>query len=426
MPCKKLVLASILFFVLISLPLVGSVGASSTMWTQTYGGTASDSAEAMIQTSDGGYAIAGYTDSFGAGYSDFWLIKTDAYGNVEWNKTYGGESPDHAYALIETPDGGFALAGYITSLAGEYDFWLVKTDEYGNEQWNRTYRGTNCEQAYCLVETSDGGFAIAGDTGQLTFAIVGDADFWLVKTDASGNVEWNQTYGGTESENLRSLVVTSDGGYALAGYTDSSGAEHHNFWLVKTDAYGNMEWNQTYGGAERTVANSIVEASDGGFAIAGNIFDNSREIWLVKTDASGNMEWNQTYGGPTNEYASALVVTSDGGYAIAGVTDSFGAGYSDFWLVKTDAYGNVEWNRTYGGADYEWAHCVLEASDGGFALAGYTWPLPFDAGGFECWLVKTNEYGVIPEFTSWIFLTLFIAVTFVMIMFYRIQRKKLT
>jgi hypothetical protein len=138
------------------------------------------------------------------------------------------------------------------------------------------------------------------------------------------------------------------------------------------------------------------------------------------------MEWNQTYGGPTNEYASALVVTSDGGYAIAGVTDSFGAGYSDFWLVKTDAYGNVEWNRTYGGADYEWAHCVLEASDGGFALAGYTWPLPFDAGGFECWLVKTNEYGVIPEFTSWIFLTLFIAVTFVMIMFYRIQRKKLT
>jgi hypothetical protein len=374
MPCKKLVLASILFFVLISLPLVGSVGASSTMWTQTYGGTASDSAEAMIQTSDGGYAIAGYTDSFGAGYSDFWLVKTDAYGNVEWNKTYGGESPDHAYALIETPDGGFALAGYITSLAGEYDFWLVKTDEYGNEQWNRTYRGTNCEQAYCLVETSDGGFAIAGDTGQLTFAIVGDADFWL----------------------------------------------------VKTDAYGNVEWNQTYGGAERTVANSIVEASDGGFAIAGNIFDNSREIWLVKTDASGNMEWNQTYGGPTNEYASALVETSDGGYAIAGVTDSFGAGYSDFWLVKTDAYGNVEWNRTYGGADYEWAHCVLEASDGGFALAGYTWPLPFDAGGFECWLVKTNEYGVIPEFTSWIFLTLFIAVTFVMIMFYRIQRKKLT
>lgn len=235
---KRLFLSSLVLFVLLSFLFVDSADASSEMWTQTYGGTDTDMAEAMIQTSDGGYAIAGYTISFGAGQSDFWLIKTDAYGNVEWNKTYGGESHEHAYALVETSDGGYAIAGYITFGAGGYDFWLVKTDEYGNEEWNRTYEGEEDERAYSLVETSDGGFALAGDTGQYIFAIVGDADFWLVKTDASGNVEWNQTYGGAEYEWANCVVESSDGGFAIAGYTESFGAGGYDCWLVKTDEYG--------------------------------------------------------------------------------------------------------------------------------------------------------------------------------------------
>ncbi|MHC3129805.1 MAG: hypothetical protein IBV52_06990 [Candidatus Bathyarchaeota archaeon] len=144
---------------------------------------------------------------------------------------------------------------------------------------------------------------------------------------------------------------------------------------------------------------------------------------LIGSVGASSTMWTQTYGGTASDSAEAMIQTSDGGYAIAGYTNSFGVGYLDFWVVKTDAYGNMEWNRTYSGTNCEQAYCLVEASDGGFALAGYT--ESFGAGGFDCWLVKTDEYGIIPEFTSWIFLTLFIAVTFVMVMFYRMQRKKL-
>jgi len=168
---KKLFLASTILFVLITFPLIGSVGASSEMWSQTYGGTSSDYAEAMVQTSDGGFALAGYTRSFGAGSYDFWLVKTDEYGDMEWNQTYGGAGIDDAYALVETSDGGYALAGGPG---------LVKTDAYGNMEWYRTYGGG---EAYSLVETSDGGYALAG--GKRSFD-TGSDDFWLAKTDEHG------------------------------------------------------------------------------------------------------------------------------------------------------------------------------------------------------------------------------------------------
>jgi len=184
---SKLFLSILTLFVLASLPFISSVGASSTMWSQTYGGTSSDSAEAMVQTSDGGYALAGYTTSFGAGSYDFWLVKTDEYGDMEWNQTYGGADIEHAYSLVETSDGGFALAGYSSSLIDEKsDFWLVKTDSQGSMEWNQTYGGTDVEVANSLVETSDGGFALAG--GSTTFVDAGPADCWLVKTDEYGNI----------------------------------------------------------------------------------------------------------------------------------------------------------------------------------------------------------------------------------------------
>jgi len=347
---KKLFLSSIVLFVLVSFPLISSVGASSEMWSQTYGGTSSDSAAAMVQTSDGGYAIAGYTESFGAGSYDFWLVKTDGYGNMEWNQTYGGAGIDHHRSLVETSDGGYALAGYTTSFgAGSADFWLVKTDGYGNMEWNQTYGEADYDRAYALVETSDGGYAIAGTT--LSFG-AGSWDFWLVKTDINGVMEWNRTYGRATDESAYSLVETSDVGFALAGYTYSwdpatLGAGDYDFWLVKTDANGVMEWNQTYAKADGDKAHSLVKTFDGGYAIAGETYNATyspeiqHDFWLVKTDGYGNMEWNQTYGGASIEVAYALVETSDGGYAIAGETTSFGAGSYDFWLVKTDEHGII-------------------------------------------------------------------------------------
>ena len=231
MPSKKPFLSSMVLFVLVSFLLISSVGASLELWSQTYGGPDSETAYALVETSDGGYTLAG-----GAS-----LVKTDAYGNMEWNQIYGRATGERAYSLVETSDGGFALAGYTyswdpaTAGAGDYDFWLVKTDANGNMEWNQTYGGAEYDLVSSLVETVDGGYALAGYT--LSFG-AGSDDFWLVKTDASGNMEWNQTYGGAYQDRAHSLVEGSDGGYVLAGYTTSYGAGPYNFWLVKTDEYG--------------------------------------------------------------------------------------------------------------------------------------------------------------------------------------------
>jgi FlaG/FlaF family flagellin (archaellin)/predicted secreted protein len=364
----------------------GSAGSIpvSVVWSRTYGGDGSDRAYSLVVTSDGGYAVAGSTDSFGAGGIDFWLIKIDAFGYMEWNKTYGGPDYDFAHSLVQTSDGGYVLAGITSSFgAGGYDFWLVKTDAYGNMEWNQTYGGMENDRAYSVVETSDGGYAIAGETESFGF---GGYDFWLVKTDVTGDAEWNQTYGGTDWDVGSSLVATSDGGYAIAGYTGPYLEE--DFWVVKTDAFGNMEWNQTYGGTEDEIAYSVVEASDGGYAIAGftsSFGAGEDNCWLVKTDVSGIMEWSKTYGGVDDERAFSLVATSDGGFSLAGRTNSFGA--EDFWLIKTDSYGNMEWNLIYEGAIHDSDFSLVPTSDGGYALAGTTGDSEETT---DFWLVKIS------------------------------------
>jgi len=372
------------------------VGVSSEMSSQNYEAPADDIAYSLVVTSDGGFALAGSTSTpsdLPIKPTDFWLVKTDPYGVAEWNQTYGGAGFDVVYSLVETSDGGFALAGYTGSFgAGSTDFWLVKTDSYGNMEWNHTYGGAYGEVAQSLIVTSDGGFALAGHTDSFG---AGQDDFWLVKTDMYGNLEWSQTYGGAGfGDYAYSLVETSDGGFALAGFTASFGVEFPDFWLVKTDMYGNMEWNQIYGGAKDDCARSLVAASDGGFALAGDTKSfgaGYADFWLVKTDANGSMEWNQTYGRTGYDVVYSLVAASDGGFALAGYTDPYGAEYEDFWLVKTDVYGNMEWSQTYGGAGFDSVYSLVAASDGGFALAGYT--TSFGAGDADFWLVKTDVYG---------------------------------
>jgi len=202
-------------------------------FNQTYGGTETDGAMSVVQTSDGGYAMAGVTDSSGAGMTDSWLIKIDSAGNMEWNQTYGGTDYDDACSVVQTFDGGYALAGCTNSSgAGGDDFWLVKTDSAGNMEWNQTYGGPKREWAWSVVQTVDGGYAMAGQTNS---SGAGMTDSWLIKTDSAGNMEWNKTYGGPGTDYGYSLVQTFDGGYALAGFTNSSGAGDHDFWLIKTD-----------------------------------------------------------------------------------------------------------------------------------------------------------------------------------------------
>ncbi len=236
-----MVLGVVLVVVFIS-ALCTSFAAAATGWSQTYGGSGDDEAYSLVQTRDGGYALAGYTNSFGAGSYDFWLIKTNSSGNMQWSQTYGGTGDDEAYSVVQSNDTGYAVAGSTDSYgAGETDAWLVKTDSSGNMQWNHTYGGRAQDGAYSVVQTIDGGYALAGYTNSFG---AGSYDFWLVKTDSSGNMMWNKTYGGSGDDEAGCVIQTSDGGFALAGYTNSFGAGSYDFWLVKTDSFGGITVEQ--------------------------------------------------------------------------------------------------------------------------------------------------------------------------------------
>jgi len=364
-------------------------------WTRTYSGYGAFS---VIQTSDGGYALAGYTWSFETNSWDFWLVKTDGDGTQQWNKTYGGANNEWAYSVVETGDGGYALAGFTRSFgAGDANFWLVKVDSSGNIEWNITYGGANDDAARSVVETSDGGYVLTGKTES---SGAGEPDFWLVKTDGYGNQQWNKTYGGANNDDAYSVVGTSDGGYALAGYTASFGAGGRDFWLVKVDSSGNMEWNKTYGGVNDEWAYSVVKTSDSGYALVGyttSLGAGGSDFWLVKTDGYGNRQWNKTYGGANSDAAHSVVETSDGEYVLAGKTESFGAGKSDFWLVKVDSSGDMEWNTTYGGTNDDAANSIVGTSDGGYALAGYTWSFGTRTR-TDAWLVKVARPTPVDKF----------------------------
>ena len=363
------------------------------LWQKTYGGTSYDYGRSVVQTSDGGFIIAGYTNSFGAGNEDVYLVKTDTSGNQIWQKTYGGTNYDYGYAVVQTSDGGFIIAGETSSFgAGGSDVYLVKTDASGNLVWQKTYGGTNYDSGRSVVQTSDGGFVISGRTSSFG---AGDNEVYLVRTDAGGNLVWQKTYGGTNADYDWSVVQTSDGGFAVTGFTLSFGAGGFDVYLVRTDANGNLVWQKTYGGTNYDSGHDVVQTSDGGFIIAGETGSfgaGARDVYLVKTDAGGNLVWQKTYGGTNYDYGYAVVQTSDGGFIIAGETVSFGAEGSAVYLVKTDAGGNLVWQKTYGGTSYDYGECVVQTSDGGLVVAGVTYS--FGAGGSDFYLVKTDETAI--------------------------------
>ena len=269
-------------------------------------------------------------------------LLVSAEPSAKWIKAFDNGGDDEAYT-VKIDDDGFIFAG-ITNFDtfGGYDAWLIKMDFKGEMQWSRNYGGLFSDGAYSLVTTIDGGYAFAGSTNSYG---VGNADVWLVKVDSSGNVEWNQTYGGPLDDQCWSLVVTDDGGYVLLCDTTSFGSGGSDVWVVKVDSLGNPEWNYTYGGNDFESVSTIIRTNDGGYAFAASTTSfgaGSSDFWLVKLDSYGNMEWNQTFGGSGVEFANSLAETIDGGYALAGSTSSLVNGNADVWLVKVDSFGNME------------------------------------------------------------------------------------
>ncbi len=340
-----------------------------TLWTKTFGGDYMERAYSVQQTSDGGFIITGCTSSYGAGNMDVWLVKTDEYGNEEWNQTFGGSDSDQAYTVKQTTDGGFIVAGYTDSFGrGYHNCWIIKTDESGNEEWNRTF-GNYDNRCNYVQQTIDGGYILAGATW--LFEANNYFDVWLIKTDENGDEEWSQTYGGAYWDEACSAQQTSEGGFIMGGYTWSYGCSG-DFWLIKTDGEGNIEWNQTYGGNNIDICSSVSQTNDDGYILTGYTYSygaGDMDFWLIKTDESGNEVWNRTFGGSSEDWAHSVQQTIDGGYIIVGGTSSFGD--ENLWIIKTDEDGNEEWDQTYGDSSHsEKARSVDQTADGGYIVAG--------------------------------------------------------
>lgn len=368
-----------------------------TLWTKCYGGSDHERAYDIEQTYDGGFMIAGYTRSYGAGADDVYLIKTDPFGDTVWTRTYGGSSDDRARDVLQAPDSCYIVVGY-TSLPGPVgtDVWLIKTDPAGDTLWTRAYGGEENDRGYAVRETFDGGYIIVGETWN---ANTENQDFYLIKTDSAGDTIWTKTYGGSDYDRAFSVLQTPDSGYVIGGYT-RIGTSNHDFCLFKIDRDGGMVWIRTYGGNRDDYCYSVQQTFDGGYILAGYTTQETywHNVYIVKTDSDGLVSWSRIFGGDRNDYAYSIQQTEDGGYIIAGWTNSGLLDRYDALLVKTDPAGNTSWARNYGGSEDDYAYMVKITQDNGFILAG--WTESFGAGGYDCYVIRTGTVNLPPVITD--------------------------
>ncbi len=386
---KRIILTSTIFLLFTSfLPL-------NAQWARTYGGSSEDVARSIQQTSDGGYIVAGYTKSFGAGGSDFWILKLSTTGTIEWQRTYGESDNDQAYSIQQTNDGGYIVAGYTYSLgAGGSDFLVLKLDSDGGIEWMHTYGGSGYDEAYSIQQTSDGGYVVAGSISASSYhGDFGDpvSIYLILKLSPTGEIEWERNYGiGGDTYNKAQFIQqTGDEGYIITGTT----GDHINFdsfWILKLDSAGISEWQHKYQISDDW-AYSIQQTNDGGYIVAGWSYGR-RKSWILKLSSTGGIEWQHLYGDiDGDQEAYSIQQTNDGGYIVAGGTHTFGVRGHDFWVLKLDSDGNIRWQRTYGGSDFEQAYCIQQTNDGGYIVAGYTYS--FGAGESDFFILKLFSDG---------------------------------
>ena len=322
-----------------SIYLVKTDSEGDTLWTSCVGGICANSGCKVQQTSDGGYIIVSDTFIGGAGDSDVLLVKTDDAGNEVWSRTYGGTGRDVGNFARQTQDGGYIIVAETWSYgAGEESIYLIKTDADGDTLWTNTFGGHNCDEGLCVQQIDDGNYIITGGGNSYTTTSL-YYDVYLLKIDPDGNEIWMRTYGGEGHEKGCFVEQTYDGGYIITGVTTSYSAWYNDVYLIRTDDRGDTLWTNVFGGTGNDEGHSVAQTSDGSFIVGGTTTSygaGSTDIYLIKTDASGDEQWNQTYGGTGIDMGFSVQQTTDGGYVVGGYTNSFGIS-NDFYLIRLES-----------------------------------------------------------------------------------------
>jgi hypothetical protein len=425
-----------LFFSLSVLTLSASSQTLSLQSQKTTGGSGYDYIHMICPTADGGYVAAGSTESndgdvtFNHGSGDCWIMRYNAGGNLVWQRSIGGSSYDYAYAVEQTNDGNFIIAGYTESTDGDItsfnhgsgDALLFKLDGSGNIMWQKCFGGSAMDNAFSLQECNDGSLVITGSSMSLDGDATlnhGSNDGWVIKTDASGNLLWQQSYGGSSADYFQHIRQTPDNGFILAGYTNSADGDvssNHgggDSWIVKTDAMGLIQWEYAFGGTLFDHAQSIELAPGGNYVATGYTesgdgdianYHGNGDAWLATFDLAGTLIWERTLGSSENDYGYSINNTSDGKFSLAGYSGtndgdvSQSNGDYDCWVVKVSADGSLSSEQSFGGSSADMAYSMVQSADGSLIIAGYTTSNDVNVSGNhgsgDAWIIKLAQSSV--------------------------------
>ena len=392
------------------------VDSKNIAFVKTFGGSKNESGQSITKTQDGGYAVLGHVqsndgdilnkinDSF-----DYWLLKFDSSDNLQWQKTYGGTDDDRGTDIIQTSDKGFAILGSsksndgdVTENNGFEDFWISKLDASGNITWEKSYGFSGTDNGFSLSQTNDGGFLLTGvldvsasggkgNSKSLTAKRHAGGDYWVIKLSASGEKQWSKFFGGTFTDTSYGAIQVENNNYIIIGSSDSNDVDitgskgTYDFWILKLSEEGNLIWEKSFGGSEIDEARAITMASDGNYAIVGDTRSNdidvsknngAADLWVIKITPDGSLIWEKSFGGSSFDVGRSINKTSDNGFIISGSSRSadgdvsINQGQNDVWLLKIDANGNLEWQKTIGGSNIDFAFDAAELNDGTFIAIG--------------------------------------------------------
>jgi len=422
----------------LSIPQCSFAQQLAIQWQKCLGGEAAEDFRSIAQTFDGGYILVSSTPSVTGevsgnhGGSDYWVAKVSNAGILEWEKCLGGSGDEFARSVIQSSDGGYVVAGFSNSIDGDVtgnhgfnDFWIVKLDSTGALLWQRSLGGTQEEWAASVVESPSGNYFAAGFTrsnnGDVSHNL-GMMDEWVVELDNAGNLLWQNCLGGSANEAASCIINTADGGLMVVGdeaSTDGQVSNNHgmeDIWLVKLDSTLNIEWEKSYGGSDHDNSVTVIQTSSGGYCVTGYTLSNNDDVtgnhggydgWIVNVDATGNLLWQKTLGGSADDFMNSVIEDSSGTYIVCGNVNSVDSGITnnhgltDLWIAILNSNGSLNWQKCFGGTGFDGGNSIIHASDGGYVVGGGSSSNNGDVSGnhgnWDDWLVKLDYFAAVQE-----------------------------